>query len=180
MAAGLETASSGEGVSVSQAAALRSQRFYVRRVHGGLCLRCRSTRDRKGAYCNACTAKLREEKGLERERWRQAGLCTTCGAGRDLEGVTCDACRTRRRARHLRLKQKVMDGYGGRCACCGDTFLARLTIDHVNNDGAEHRRSLSNEAALYQQLLNKGFPPGFQVLCASCNLAKHVAGYCPH
>jgi hypothetical protein len=167
-------------VSVTQAATLRSQRFYTRRVDSGVCLRCRSVRDRKGAYCTGCTARLRDEKRAERDRWRQGGLCTTCGAGRDLEGVTCDSCRTRRRARHSRLKQKVMDGYGGCCACCGDTFLARLTIDHVNNDGAEHRRSLSNEAALYQQLLNRGFPEGFQVLCASCNLAKHVAGYCPH
>ena len=35
--------------------------------------------------------------------------------------------------------RRVLDHYGRACSCCGETEPAFLTIDHVNNDGAEHR-----------------------------------------
>ena len=61
-----------------------------------------------------------------------------------------------------------------------------LTLDHINNDGAEHRREIHGRqtAAGYQTyrwLMRNGFPPGFQVLCANCNHGKRMnGGTCPH
>lgn len=80
---------------------------------------------------------------------------------------------------NLARKIKVMEAYGGKCACCGETELAFLTIDHVNNDGADHRREIG-KGGLYYWLVREGFPEGFQVLCANCNLAKEICGACPH
>jgi len=40
------------------------------------------------------------------------------------------------------IKDKVLAHYGARCACCGETERVFLTLDHVNNDGADHRRSM--------------------------------------
>ena len=90
----------------------------------------------------------------------------------------------------LKLKRQVMDAYGGRCACCGETELIFLTIDHINNDGAEHRRQIAAEKGTtwlqggretYRWLRDNGFPEGFQVLCANCNCGKHWnGGVCPH
>lgn len=42
-----------------------------------------------------------------------------------------------------RLKLEVLAGYGGKCICCGETHPAFLTVDHINNDGAEHRTQKS-------------------------------------
>jgi hypothetical protein len=39
------------------------------------------------------------------------------------------------------IREDVIAAYGGRCACCGEFERDFLTLDHVNNDGAEHRRS---------------------------------------
>ena len=89
------------------------------------------------------------------------------------------------------LRFKVMDVYGGRqCVCCGETGLTFLTIDHVNNDGAAHRRSLRKTAddkrgrsgsAVLAWIKKNNFPPGFQVLCFNCNLSKHInGGICEH
>lgn len=90
----------------------------------------------------------------------------------------------------LKLKRQVMDTYGGHCACCGETELVFLTIDHVNDDGAEHRREIAAErgsqwlqagAPTYRWLRDNGFPPGFQVLCANCNCGRQWnGGVCPH
>ena len=91
----------------------------------------------------------------------------------------------------LKLKREVMDAYGGACACCGEAELVFLTIDHIEENGAEHRRKMAAEsgaheysqagARTYRWLRNNGFPKGFQVLCANCNCGKHWnGGICPH
>jgi len=86
-----------------------------------------------------------------------------------------------RRHRH-KVKRQVIEAYGARCACCGLDDYPFLSIDHINNDGASHRRKLGLHAGkIYPWLKKHGYPDGFQVLCFNCNLAKaHHGGECPH
>ena len=91
-------------------------------------------------------------------------------------------CTRRRRA-------VVIWAYGGRCACCGERRLSLLTVDHMTGDGARHRaevwladdpeRSRYSGQQLYRWLIASGFPPGFQVLCRTCNLFKGTSQRCP-
>lgn len=83
--------------------------------------------------------------------------------------------------RHMALKDEVFAAYGGYiCACCGEAMPQFLSIDHINNDGAEHRRH-EDRRHFYRRLRQKGFPPGFQVLCMNCNFGKaRNGGVCPH
>ncbi len=87
------------------------------------------------------------------------------------------------RAWKARLHEEVYGAYGGACACCGEAEPRFLMIDHVNGDGAEHRRSIGICAGFkfYLWLRREGFPndPVLQVLCANCSLAKERGG-CPH
>lgn len=83
------------------------------------------------------------------------------------------------------MKKFVLGRYGGRCACCGEKHLDFLNIDHVNNDGAEHRRETKNQqlsgAGMYRWLKRREYPTGFQVLCFNCNVSKHInRGICIH
>lgn len=56
-----------------------------------------------------------------------------------------------------------------------------LTIDHIDGNGAEHRRTLKRGGiTFYRWLINNGFPSGFQTLCYNCNCAKGQYGTCPH
>ncbi len=90
----------------------------------------------------------------------------------------------RNHAYYLKRKVFVLGHYGAtplRCACCGDSHIEFLTLDHVNNDGAAHRKEIG-AGQIYDWLIDNGFPAGFQVLCMNCNFAKgksrdHV---CPH
>jgi hypothetical protein len=69
------------------------------------------------------------------------------------------------------------------CACCGESNTKFLSIDHINNDGASHRRSLGlkNGSGLYKWLKKEKYPSGFQILCFNCNLGKQInGGMCPH
>lgn len=88
--------------------------------------------------------------------------------------------RAKKAQRELRLK--VIMHYGGRCAFCGDSNINHLSIDHINNDGAEHRRKLFGEgrsasgSKMYRWLASNNFPEGFQVLCHTHNSEKGFYG----
>lgn len=65
------------------------------------------------------------------------------------------------------------------CACCSETHIEFLAIDHVNGGGYQHRKSLGN-GHLWAWFIKSGFPQGFQVLCHNCNMAKGFYSACPH
>jgi hypothetical protein len=89
----------------------------------------------------------------------------------------------------MRYKRLLMDAYGHRCACCGETELAFLTLDHV---GAavpdEHyritvdgRRYRLGGRKLYHAIKAEGFPQDkYQCLCFNCNAARSWGRSCPH
>lgn len=81
-------------------------------------------------------------------------------------------------AAKLKLKLEIIAAYGGKCECCGDTHTEFLTVDHVNNDGAAHRKIVKN---MYCWLRKNGFPKiGFRLLCMNCNWSRGTFGHCPH
>ncbi len=66
------------------------------------------------------------------------------------------------------------------CNCCGETLPEFLTIHHINNNGAAHRRKDKSANTIYRWLKQHNYPPGFSVLCWNCNTAMGYFGYCPH
>jgi len=77
-------------------------------------------------------------------------------------------------------RSAVFAHYGTVCACCGSD--QRLTIDHIDGTGNEHRRDLfGNRQAgvpFYTWLVTNGFPEGYQTLCRPCNTSKFTGGQC--
>lgn len=84
--------------------------------------------------------------------------------------------------RGQQLKQEIIQAYGNACACCGETQIEFLTIDHINGDGAAHRREFNgNHRSVYRDLKRRGFPQDdYRLLCFNCNFALGSYGYCPH
>jgi hypothetical protein len=82
-------------------------------------------------------------------------------------------------------RDQVFAAYGGyKCNCCGESEPMFLSIDHIDNNGAEERRSglyAGSGIGFYMWLRKSGFPSGYQVLCMNCNTGKHKnGGVCPH
>lgn len=115
---------------------------------------------------------------------KAAGVCTHCAVeGKPLKyGTLCEGCGLAEKQRALRIKQEVMNLYGGACACCGEDHIAFLTIDHIPHDGTAKRKSKehSGGGSLYKKLRRKPVDPTLQVLCWNCNLGRRVTGVCPH
>lgn len=83
---------------------------------------------------------------------------------------------------HRKIKLEVLIHYSGnppKCECCGETIIDFLTMDHINNDGAEHRKKVGN--GLYSWLKKNNYPEGYRVLCFNCNCGRSINnGVCPH
>lgn len=152
------------------------------------------------------TSKERSERRAELRRERIAScLCIYCGIVPPREGLkSCDSCNERQkeithksykkherkvldanRARRFRLKQEVLAHYGGQCACCAETTWEFLTLDHINEDGAAHRRELfgtqkAGSSQMYRWAKKNGYPAIFRVLCFNCNVTIFHYGTCPH
>lgn len=105
----------------------------------------------------------------------------------------CKSCTSvRSMAYYIRIKREVIDFYGAKCACCGETEYKFLTLDHVNNDGAADRRALAkpgspysraSNSRVYRDLVRSGFSDAarFQILCFNCNSGRQYnGGVCPH
>jgi hypothetical protein len=101
------------------------------------------------------------------------------------------AARKNERTRTLRRETRLetLGAYGGACACCGETEEAFLQIDHIDGGGNQHRQAIrpSSDTGragagvyMYRWLKDRGYPTGFQILCANCNMAKERPGGCPH
>lgn len=162
-------------------------------------------RSRADAYVAAHHVEVLAQAQEGRERRRAAalavrgGTCTCCGESdpvfltdsetmlcRNCRGINRDGCPHRgpvqwgegKNGYWRRLRSEAVSAYGGECACCGETQLEFLQIDHIDGNGAAHRQDLGY-SEIYSWLRARAWPPGFQVLCANCNWAKQL-GVCPH
>lgn len=77
-------------------------------------------------------------------------------------------------------KQIVVDAYGGKCFCCGETHFEFLTIDHIHGGGRKDRAKRTG-SGFYVRLVKEGFPKDkYRLACMNCNFALGKYGHCPH
>jgi hypothetical protein len=111
--------------------------------------------------------KVKEAKKIAYARW----LKTPEGAAR---------YRRIKYASQQRLRAIVLQGYGARCACCGEDHPSFLNIDHIQRNGAEERKRFGQHSFL-KYLRDNQFPSGYRILCWNCNLGREKhGGVCPH
>lgn len=83
------------------------------------------------------------------------------------------------RIRRAAKKKFVIDKYGGKCACCGESRIEFMSIDHIY--GGRKKRQGETGSRFYQTLLREPYSPDkYRVLCYNCNLSLGHLGYCPH
>lgn len=79
------------------------------------------------------------------------------------------------------LRAKIMIALGGRCVCCSESNYNFLAIDHINGGGNEEKKLVGSGTRLLQHIIDQGIPTDkYQLLCHSCNQAKHNHRECPH
>ncbi len=89
---------------------------------------------------------------------------------------------SRKRGYTAVIKSDVLTHYGkGTLQCCWTDCnvndVDMLSLDHIQNNGAEHRRQLggySKACRLYRHLQREGYPQGYQTLCYNHQMKKEI------
>ena len=71
-----------------------------------------------------------------------------------------------------KLRNIIIDHYGGKCAKCGFSDRRALQIDHINGGGKREMKKMGCSLAFYLHIIKNNFPPTYQILCANCNWIK--------
>jgi hypothetical protein len=158
---------------------------YLRR-RGKECLWCGAPTPGT-VYCDEHRAIIRDQMRAKRAL-KPARTCKTCGVEVKAFRNFCATCiRQRNLACQRRWgKERVLRIYakygGAKCACCGESTFEFLTLDHINDDGADHRKTIGGSGShVYSWIVRKNYPEGYQVLCYNCNAGRYRnGGICPH
>lgn len=79
-----------------------------------------------------------------------------------------------------KIRLEVLEAYGGKCVCCGETHKVFLTLDHIFGGGGAHRQTLGARG-VYNEVKKEGFPKDrYRILCMNCNFATRFGRVCPH
>ena len=78
-----------------------------------------------------------------------------------------------------KIREIVIEHYGGKCDCCGEERIEFLAIDHINGDGNKHRKKVGNRN-MAEWLRQNNYPRGVRILCHNCNSSYGFYKYCPH
>ena len=170
------------------------------RRESGICTYCKEPSMAGFRYCKSHNKaeQRRRKKRLEDDaltirsytkaflnRRASAGVCLRCESNELATKRYCAICTKIKsiasRKQKARMRKRAIDGYGGRCACCNESTLQFLVIDHKHNDGAFERRvyGLIGDK-IYAYIVRNNFPDKYQVLCYNCNNARAHYGRCPH
>lgn len=169
------------------------KRQLVRRrkyITAGKCIQCGKPVIFNKRYCQICFDRDRKRQRVQKDKWKAAGICTSCGSRAARPGrMDCETCAKhfsqRSQEQNRVVKQGAFLAYGGiRCACCGETDIDVLELDHMNNDGGAWRKKhkIKGGNQFYRWLKRHNYPDlGLQVLCRNCNWRRRInGGICPH
>ena len=82
--------------------------------------------------------------------------------------------------RRRKLREKIIQHYGGKCQCCGETEYKFLSFDHIEGGGNKHKKIVGRSEKFLRWIMNNNYPDILQILCHNCNQAKGAWGKCPH
>lgn len=157
------------------------------------CVRCPTPSE--GQYllplCGPCRLRKNVKQTESRRKSRNGRTCVECGVAVGKKQHRCPRCVKQRKLKnmrewmvqyHIKTRKQVIQGYGGVCACCGESQQIFLSLDHVNSDGNKDRgKRQSGSFKTYRRAIREGFPPDLQLLCYNCNLGRaYNGGQCPH
>jgi len=105
-------------------------------------------------------------------------VCFDCALKHKLKIPLISERKRNARMSVLNRRYYVINGYNGKCECCGESSPLFLTVDHINyHDGLK-------SFELYIYLIKNNFPTqNHRILCYNCNCGRarpQQNGICPH
>ena len=140
------------------------------------------SRDPLGVFTSDMTRIPKSVFGRRYRCRKQIGQCGQCGKNKPADGrkrcLRCiDHSRGAIRRYNLRRKLEMVEAYGGECVWCAENNPNALNIDHINEDGAAHRRAIRREggSSFICWLKKNNWPrDNLRLLCYTCNCGRSL------
>ena len=158
-------------------------RCYAKQIVSGKCEDCGTTKSRSWtrkhgkSRCESCYAKVKKPGNCDfcNKKSSQSWLndygkksCRNCHSIKYNTQLKIDAFK------HYAKNDKIECNWKG----CHISDIDMLTIDHIKNDGAKHRKQLRGDkrgnGGIHRVLKKLGYPKGYQILCWNHNLKKEI------
>jgi hypothetical protein len=85
------------------------------------------------------------------------------------------------RKHNHKVRQFIIDFFGGKCVKCGFNDSRALQLDHIHGDGHKERKDSCGFSLSYRYKMVKEHPElareKYQLLCANCNWIKRDENY---
>ncbi len=145
------------------------------------CLRCNTNKESRefrtasrskdglGIWCKACN--ISAGTTAKKLRHREAGRLYWNKNKQHLNKIQKEWYR--------KLRDLVIQGYGGKCTCCTEDRREFLTLEHIGGGGNKHRQKMQQHQ-IFRQIIKSKFPNKYTILCWNCNASLAYSGYCPH
>lgn len=152
-------------------------------LNAGTCITCGAVTEDNKKSCKKCSNRATKSIMERYEGNKKLGLCPMCGGKlKNNEKFRCGSCQEQHRKNNKnqrdRLRKEIINHYGNKCECCGETKIESLHLDHINNDGAKHRKITGRH--IYEWTKRNNFPSYLRILCANCNLCISKFKVCAH
>lgn len=162
-----------------------SSKKYQKYKIEGLCRRCGLEPLPNKTRCQKCNTAHLAYQLKSKNNAIVDGRCRYCLTNKAMELKSmCSEClckhSKKQKENYQKYRTACLIAYGGSCNCCGTTVSKYLQLDHINNDGSEHRNNLFNggTGSIYPWAYRNNFPNMLQLLCANCHQAKTVGEVC--
>ena len=125
--------------------------------------------------CVICDNYLNNENRIDFNINNNYNICNICMIDINKKSIIINyEDKITKKQYRLSVKNNIINNYGGKCACCGETDPLFLTIDHINGGGRKEGRGSID---LYLKLISENYPKDkYQLLCYNCNCSKSHYG----
>lgn len=141
------------------------------------CAKCKKTKSLDEFHCHSkakdgkqtCCKFCRNEYRREARREHRG-----CYANEYVNNREAASKRNKKYTARLKLTVLLAYSLGSKPSCtqCGFSDDRALSIDHIDGDGAQHRKEIASGRTFYKWLIDNDFPDGFQTLCMNCQFVK--------
>jgi hypothetical protein len=111
-----------------------------------------------------------------------AWACRACMRENYLRNREHHILKSKKKNDSFKLETLTHYGLNGTLQCCWPecniTDIDMLSLDHIKDDGAKHRRETKNGSGhqFYCYVTREGYPEGFQTLCHNHQWKKRILG----
>ncbi len=157
------------GLINKENARIYSQTYRNKRKLLGLCIRCNKPSQKR--RCKVCREKEGHYSKSRIMKAKRQGICISCAKRKSISReLLCLKCKETKKNNSRNSRQRrwniIKTFLGTVCHCCGEDKESLLTLAHLNNDGAEEKRTYNNSrdnrailSRLYRLALNKKSAP---------------------